>query len=88
VTARIKHGIEVFLLYCLQTYRLAQLVLCGGIFLKPPCDLRLEVRVVALGIERRSTALRRDAPVRLSNCYRLSVLLVRTEDLVATDLDG
>jgi hypothetical protein len=57
VAARIEDGIEVFLLDAIETHRLVELGFGCGILLEPTRDVGLEVRLVALGIERRRPPL-------------------------------
>jgi hypothetical protein len=59
VTTRIEDGVIVFLLYSIQAHSFAELGLSVGILFKSTSDVGLEVRLVALEIEWRTTALRR-----------------------------
>ena len=55
----VKDGIVVFLLDAIEAHRLVQLGVSGGILLEPTGEVGLKVRLVALGIERRTSALGR-----------------------------
>jgi hypothetical protein len=55
----VEDGIVVFLLDAIEARRPVELSVGVGVLLEPPGDVGLEVRLVALGIERRATALGR-----------------------------
>ena len=55
----VKDGIVVFLLDAIEARRPVQLSVGVGVLFEPPGDVGLEVRLVALGIERRPAALGR-----------------------------
>ena len=55
----IEDSVVVFLLDAIEAQRLVELSVGLGVLFEPPGDVRLEVRLVALGIERRAAALRR-----------------------------
>ena len=59
VAARIEDGIVVLLLHAVEAHRLVELGLRVGVLLEATGDVRLEARILALGIERRTTALGR-----------------------------
>ena len=58
MAAWIEDGIEVFLFNAIEAQRLIELSFGIGILLEATSDVGLEVRILALGIERRTTALR------------------------------
>ena len=53
----VEDGIVVFLLDAIEAHRLVQLGVGGGVLFEPTGEVGLEVRLVALGIERRAPAL-------------------------------
>jgi hypothetical protein len=55
----VENGIVVFLLDAIEACRPVELSVGAGDLFEPPDDVGLEVRLVALGIERRATALGR-----------------------------
>jgi hypothetical protein len=55
----VEDGIVIFLLDAIEAHRPVELGVGVGVLLEPPCDVGLEVRLVALGIERRPTAFGR-----------------------------
>jgi len=59
VTSGVKDGIVVFLLDAIEARCAVELSVGVGVLFKPPGDVGLEARLVALGIERRAAALRR-----------------------------
>jgi hypothetical protein len=79
MAAGVEDGIVVFLLDAIEAYRPVQLRIGVGVLLEPPCDVGLEVRLIALGIERRAAALGRCegdlGPSILENIVRRSEFL-------------
>src|SRR5262245_23817115 len=59
MAARIEDSVVVLLFYILQAQRLIKLGLRLRILLEATGEVRLEARILALGIERRTTALGR-----------------------------
>src|SRR5215813_128015 len=59
MAAWIEHGIVAFLFYAIEAQRLVELSFGIGVLLEATGDVRLEARILALGIERRTTALGR-----------------------------
>jgi len=57
MAAGVEDSIVVLLLDAIEARRPAQLSVGVGVLFEPPGDVGLEVRFVALGIERRTTAL-------------------------------
>src|SRR5215471_17581839 len=60
VAARIEDSVVVLLFHTVEAHRLIKLALRVRVLLEATGDVRLEVRILALGIERRTTALGRD----------------------------
>src|SRR5262249_13760136 len=59
VASRIEDSVVVFLFHTVEAYRLIELALRVRVLLEATSDVRLEARILALGIERRTTALGR-----------------------------
>src|SRR5215813_11426797 len=59
MAAWIEHGIVAFLFYAIEAQRLVELSFGIGVLLEATGDVRLEARILALGIERWTTALGR-----------------------------
>src|ERR1700678_3470636 len=57
VSAGVEDGIVIFLLDAIEAHRLVELGVGGGVLFEPPCEVGLEVRLVALGIEGRTPTL-------------------------------
>src|SRR6185436_3522382 len=57
VTARIEDSVVVLLLHAVEAYRLVEPALRVRVLLEATGYVRLEARILALGIERRTTAL-------------------------------
>jgi hypothetical protein len=57
VATRIEDGVEVFLLDAVQAQGFAKLGFCSGILFKSDGKVGPELRLVTLGVERRTTAL-------------------------------
>src|SRR5215831_6526685 len=57
VAARIEDGVVVLLLYAVEARRLVELALRVRVLLEATGDVSLEARILALGVERRTTAL-------------------------------
>jgi hypothetical protein len=53
----VEDGIVIFLLDAIEAHRHVELGVGVGVLLEPPCDVGLEVRLIALGIKRGTTAL-------------------------------
>jgi hypothetical protein len=83
----VEDGIVVFLLDPIEARRPVQLGVGVGVLFEPPCDVGLEVRLVALGIERRAAALGRCegdlGPSILENIVRRSEVLQPEAGLAA-----
>src|SRR5262249_61333839 len=59
VAARIEDGVVVLLFHTAEAHRLVELAFRVRVLLEATGDVRLEARILALGIERRATALGR-----------------------------
>jgi hypothetical protein len=59
MATEVENGIVVFLLDAIEACRPVELSVGVGVLFEPPGDVGLEVRLVALGIERRAVALGR-----------------------------
>src|SRR5262249_1906642 len=59
VAARIEDSVVVLLFHIVEAHRLVELVLRVRVLLEATSDVRLKVRILALGIERRTTTLGR-----------------------------
>src|SRR5262245_61309276 len=57
VAARIEDRVVVLLFHTVEAHRLIKLALRARVLLEAAGDVRLEARILALGIERRTTAL-------------------------------
>src|SRR5277367_2828054 len=59
MSAGIKDGVEIFLPDAVEANGLAELCFRGRVLFKPDCNVRTKLRLVALGVERRTAAFRR-----------------------------
>jgi hypothetical protein len=57
MAARIEDGVVVFLSHAVEAQRLVELSFGSGVLLEPTRDVGLKAGVLALGIERRASAL-------------------------------
>src|SRR5262245_3684031 len=73
VAARIKDSVVVLLFYTVETHRLVELALPVRVLLEATGDVRLEAWILALGIERRTTALGRGQSDLRARVFKLIV---------------
>src|SRR5215831_9071885 len=73
VAARIEDSVVVLLFYTLETHRLVELALRVRVLLEATGDVRLETWILALGIERRTTALGRGQSDLRARVFKLIV---------------
>src|SRR5262245_32329367 len=73
VAARIEDSVVVLLFHTVEAHRLVELALRVSVLLEATGDFRLEARILALGIERRTTALGRGQSNRRARILKLII---------------
>src|SRR5215510_11781277 len=73
VAARIEDSVVVLLFYTVETHRLVELALRVRVLLEATGDVGLEAWILALGIERRTTALGRGQSDLRARVFKLIV---------------